>query len=470
MRLIRRVRTSRRVRRDERGAVAILVAGSFVVMLMAAAFAIDLGNVASTQRQGSHAADAAAVSAGDILAQNGVGSAAQATAYAEAQQSLESSFPQDATPNWDGCGTPQAGFAPMAAGEDCVNVDTALHAVNVVTPPVYVAYGVAKAGGFSGTYVEGSATAEYSGVPGACGLCALNGSGVALNATGNPTINVVNGAVAVDSASNGALTVTGSSQITGTAINVVGTYSGPAGDVSPQPNQGAAAVPDPLGSLSMPPSWATGSVPTTTTSCPTTTAAGGNVSDNGCNMTLEPGNYGSISMGGNGTLTFAPGDYVITGAFDTTGTASVSATGVTLYFTCSSTSGGVTVVSACPSDASEAQSTEEPEGSLDEEGTGSVVITPPTTGTYAGISVLYDRNDDAGLTIKGTSSLSLAGTVYAKSATLTILGTSTTADSLIVVGAVDDQGTGTFTIDYTKANNAAVPADSYLCSVGAGNC
>src|SRR5207245_1285517 len=53
-------------------------------------------------------------------------------------------------------------------------------------------------------------------------------------------------------------------------------------------------------------------------------------------------------------------------------------------------------------------------------GTGSVQLTPPTTGTYNGISIFQDRNSGAPISITGNGGLQLLGTIYAGGAAVKI--------------------------------------------------
>ena len=82
--------------------------------------------------------------------------------------------------------------------------------------------------------------------------------------------------------------------------------------------------------------------------------------------------------GGKSTLKLQAGTYIITGSFDVKGNATVTGSGVTLYFTCSAKPQGVTVSQSCQNGAG---------GSLDLEGGSTFTLTPPTCGTYAGLLV-----------------------------------------------------------------------------------
>jgi hypothetical protein len=81
------------------------------------------------------------------------------------------------------------------------------------------------------------------------------------------------------------------------------------------------------------------------------------------------------------------------------------------------------------------------------------------------MAIWYDRNDALGLTLDGKAGLSVAGTVYAKSAQLTLngsgtatTGSCTSADlcSTVVVGSFKLDGNNTVTVDDQGGSNLAL--------------
>jgi hypothetical protein len=143
----------------------------------------------------------------------------------------------------------------------------------------------------------------------------------ALSLSGNASINIP-GNVVVDSSSKSALSASGNATVKAAGIDVVGkvSLSGNA-TLSPAPTTGVVSVPDPLAGL------------------PGPSTAGmtnyGSVSLSGKNSsTIKPGIYSQISASGNASLTLNPGLYIIEGGgFTISGNASVTATGVTIYNT-----------------------------------------------------------------------------------------------------------------------------------------
>jgi hypothetical protein len=152
-------------------------------------------------------------------------------------------------------------------------------------------------------------------------------------------------------------------------------------------NNGATAMADPLASLAVP------AVPTTTFN---TVLASGSTS-----LTLQPGTYnGGISVSGSASVTLTPGLYYLRG-----GGLSVSNSGTLI-------GSGVVIYNA-------PQSTSD---SLSVSGAGSVTLSPPTSGTYAGITFFQARTSAAPVTVSGSGVLSLGGTLYAAGAAVNVSG------------------------------------------------
>jgi hypothetical protein len=351
---------------------------------------------------------------------------------------------------------------------------SAATAISVELPPQSVPFTVARLGGFTSGTVEAAATAVI--VPGTspCALCVLGTSGLTLEDTGTGTFTVSetggNGTTGIIVNSNGtpAADINWSGTVTAPAIDLSGTYTEKhSGGFTPTPKTGVSPVPDPLGALAAPtPTPATiPSLAFSSTSAngllPSGTYGSISIGGNG-SVTIPPGNYSSINVTGSATLTLESGNYFIDGPFWVGGTGSASVIengGVLLYFTC----GSATQIGAC---ASGGQSG----GNLGLSGTGNMTLSPQTSGPYANLTVFYDRNDNAALTLSGTPGLSFAGTVYAKDSALSLNGTGATLSSLIVVHSATISGNGTIGVNYDASDNAAVPGAPYLCSLSANNC
>ena len=465
---------NRRSVRDERGVVAILVAASLVVLGMACAMAVDLGNLAQLHRHAQVTVDDAAISGADMLEQGGYTLPQIVTAVEGYVGENWRSIP---SASWDTCADIPSGFsAPSGSGENCVTFNGDSSAISVEIPPQTVPFTVARLGGFAAGTVEAEAQAVV--VPGIspCALCLLGPGGLTLSDIGTGTFTVTDSpgsgqaGIVVDSNATPAAYINGSGTITAPQIGVYGTWKVKnAGTFNPTPVP-ASPVPDPLGNVPVPTAPNGGAIPTASYSCSSTcgtlpTGQYGSISlSGGGTLTIPAGTYSSISVGGNATLTLEPGDYFITGAFSVGGTGGASASvqedsGVMLYFTCSSG----TQVTACASGGQAG-------GSLSLGGTGDMTLAAQTTGPYAGLTIFYDRNNNAPMSLSGTPGLAIQGTIYAKDSDLSMNGTGSTLSSLIVVNSATISGNGTLGVNYDASKNVRPPGNPYLCSATANNC
>jgi hypothetical protein len=88
-------------------------------------------------------------------------------------------------------------------------------------------------------------------------------------------------------------------------------------------------------------------------------------------------------------------------------------------------------------------------------GGSTIYWTPPSSGTYQGMSVFFDRNNEGDFMLTGNTDTSFSGTVYMKSGELRLTGTSgvsTSMNSLVVVDAITKTGDSDLTINYTKGD------------------
>jgi hypothetical protein len=132
--------------------------------------------------------------------------------------------------------------------------------------------------------------------------------------------------------------------------------------------------------------------------------------------TVNPGTYSSISIHGNGTVTFNPGIYVIdgSGGVGCNGNAGINGTGVMFYFT-----GGA---------------------SWNCTGTGVMHLTAPSPSNcaacasqYDGILMYQDPNDTNGPSLGGNNGSFFDGALYFPSSEVTFFGNSTSVNVAIVV-------------------------------------
>ena len=262
-----------------------------------------------------------------------------------------------------------------------------------------------------------------------CAFCVL-GSGF-LHDLQNGDVTVTGGDIHfngnVNVSSNGLVATNG-------ATTVEGYASGSMSNYDPDPVTGAAPIKDPLAAVDF-----------------STFAAGLTPKSNPC--VGGPGIYGAYSISGS-VCNLAPGRYVIAGssgsAWDLSGNASTQlrGTGVTLYFTC----GTSTVPRACNSGETGA--------TLDASGNGSVVLSAPTSGRWKGFAVVYDRNNTATFRMTGNGSSTTVGTIYMPSGKIRLNGNGCAAayDALVIVRDVETNGNPScLDTIYNADNNAQVP-------------
>jgi hypothetical protein len=140
-----------------------------------------------------------------------------------------------------------------------------------------------------------------------------------LTLSGNASMNIP-GAIVVDSSSSTALAASGNAHVTASVIDVAGeAHASGNASLQPSPTTGFAPVLDPLAGLLSP--SATG------------VTNFGSVSVSGHSQSvLSPGLYSQIAVSGSASLTLNPGTYIIEGGgFTVTGNASATGSGVMIY-------------------------------------------------------------------------------------------------------------------------------------------
>ena len=228
-------------------------------------------------------------------------------------------------------------------------------------------------------------------------------AGGAVSISGNASINV-SGGVYVDSGSSSALSASGNAQIKAAVIDVHGGVqkSGNA-SFSPAPVTNAAPLPDPLSGLAGP-------------STSGLTNYGSYSLSGNSKATIKPGIYTQIAVSGNAALTLAGGTYIILGGgLSVSGNASASGTGVFIFNTGNNYPGTSTKF-----------------GAISFTGNGSVSLSPPATGLYAGISIDQPAANTQALALSGNAITSVSGAIYAPSAQLVESGNARLTAAVIV--------------------------------------
>ena len=418
------------------GTVAVTTAICLVPLLTLAAIVLDGGVLLDDRRQAQTAADAAALAAATDL------------------------FTHYATND----GTDPNGSANQSAlttaKADGYSNDGSTNKVTVNIPP--------KSGAFTGKagYVEviiaynqtryfsnvvGSGTIQAGARAVARGLYTPSSPGIlVLDPTDNNTLDVTasggvtvtnHGSITDDSKSaNGGLTITNTGNVTADTVNLSdGTYnhSNSGNIIANTINYNQAATPDPLASMPEPsqPSAPSLSGP----------AAAAYSTNNGINysgsttLDLYPGYYPGLNLSSTGgvvlhdNLDGSPGIYYIgSHGLSATNAGGISGSNVMIY------SAGT--------------------GNISLTGSGNMTLSPPTTGTYQGITLFQERSSNKQISITAQGNMSLTGTFYAAAAKVAITGQgnfSNPIGSQWIAYQLAVTGSGSFTVNYS-GNGAPV--------------
>jgi hypothetical protein len=223
----------------------------------------------------------------------------------------------------------------------------------------------------------------------------------ALSISGGASVNIPGGVI-VDSSAAGALSITGTSQLTASVIDVLGgVKTGASSSISPAPTTGIS-VADPLAALAGP--------------NPTGITNYGSISLNKGSLTINPGTYSQIKVSNSASLTMNPGIYIIEGGgLTVTGSASISGSGVMIYNAGSNYPssggkfGGITISSS-----------------------GTISLSAPTSGPYAGVLIFQSHQNTLALSLSGNALTGMNGTIYAPSALLSLTGSAQLQQGLVV--------------------------------------
>jgi hypothetical protein len=131
---------------------------------------------------------------------------------------------------------------------------------------------------------------------------------------------------------------------------------------------------------------------------------------------LQPGIYqGGVSITVNGNVQMMPGVHIMDGGgFKVAGNSLLLADGVMIY------------------------NTGTPTGPIQIGGTGKIQMSPPTSGTYQGISIFQDRASNQALSITGNGNTQITGTVYGQSAAVHLASAGTTSANVLGGGYVSN--------------------------------
>jgi hypothetical protein len=345
----------------------------------------------------------------------------------------------------DPTGTARTAALNNATGNGYANDGTAT-VVTVNIPPLAGAF-VGKAG-YAEVLVQNNQARLFSALWGA-GMMSVTARGVArgisspsspaillldpsmkasLNVTGNGGINATGGSIVVDSNNAQAGVTVGNGNVTAPNMNFTGSYTTTgSGSFIGTIKTTVSPTSDPLSRIPAPD-------PSTLT---VQSASNYHITSSG-NYTLQPGIYTggiSISASGPGLITLMPGIYYMQGGgFFDSGSINMTGTGVMIYNNPASSSDQIKLT-----------------------GLGNLTISPPTSGTYRGISIFQNRTSTAVVAVTGNGSLNLTGTIYSAGAEVDLTGN----------GVINATGSQVIANNMEVAGNGAVNVqhNAYLSPV-----
>jgi hypothetical protein len=354
--------------RRQRGQSLVLAAILITVLIGFTGLVVDGGEASAEQEAVRGAADAAALAGVYSL---GKGSTTVAATIYAGQLLTAATLPAaDLLITYL-----DAGAAPTA-------VAASVHTVRAVVTDDHQTFFL---GALGIATIRLTATAEaVTSVGGAasCAICLMGPGGTTLDAANGGTLTITGGSVVVDSTAAIAIGLAANASLSApsTTIATGGSYRlGAGATITPSPVSGSA-VSDPFPSLPAP---------------VVAGAAGAYTAPAGASA-LAPGVYSTIAVPAGATLTLNPGTFVITTRLSITG-GTVTGSGVTLYMACA------TYPTACAVGGS---------GGSVSMTSGSLTLSPPTSGTYAGLTLFADRANLASSTFS-QSTVSVSGTWYA---------------------------------------------------------
>lgn len=387
------------------GNVAIIFALGMPVVAAGAAFSAETSYQYYKHQRLQAAADAAAF-AGALEQMNGSGVASVQTAASSA-----------ATSNgWrSAAGTIQVNTPPTSGPN---RVSQAVEVILTQTEPRFFT------AIFTSTPVvlHRRAVAISQVASSACVVALNRSASRAIDVTGNASMNLAGCDVASNSTAADALHVWGSADLKADCAMTVGGIANNGGlnlSTCPGGMSGARAVDDPYGDLE---------TPTPQGPCISTSSYNG--------ASLTAGYYcNGLSLKGSDTL--APGVYYVSGGdFTVNGNAYVTGSGVTIYL---SGSARVSI-----------------------NGSATLRLSAPTSGTYSGILFYGDRSSSGGSINKfnGDSSSELTGNLYFPSQSVAYNGnfSGNKGCTYVVADTVSWSGSANFSVDCTSEGMQKIPA------------
>jgi Flp pilus assembly protein TadG len=415
-----------RAPRGERGQVFVLVALSVPLFFGFMGFALDIGLLLIEKQKLQAAADSAAIAGASELNYGDYTAAAQHAASLNGFTNGSNNVTVSVNPS--GTTVPSPAHGPYQGQANYLEV-----IVSEGAPTYFM-----KMYDFNTVAVQARAVATL----GASSNCVyiMKSSGTSLALSNSAQLKAPGCGIIADSSGTPAITVAGSSNVTGSWVDVVGTTTtdNSGSKITPTAITGIAPVTDPLSFIS-PPSYTSSSC----TSDPLTHYGNGGssytVGPNSSYSTTQGGNlvcYTSLSLGSNGdTVTLNPGIYVITGQLSFASGTTSGGNGVTFYLV---GNGSVNI------------------------GNGATAnFVAPTSGTYDGILFYQDRSDTNAASVEGGTNAVFKGIFYFPTAALTIgNGSTSTIYTQIVANTVGVVGGSNLTVTNYATLNTTTPISS----------
>ena len=396
--------------RDDRGAVAILVAVFALVMFGLAAIVVDLGMLRVTKADVLATADAAALAGAAELYDETV----PTPRFVEAVEAVKDSAAGNGTPreDWNTCTAPLPGprWLQVGSGTNCILFDsvTSPRRVQVVTPSRRVEAAFGGVLGYSGSDIGASAQAQARDRRMQdCSLCV------------DGPLTVDGGLVEV---SGDGSAIAGRGQVSGSGGSIVVTGEGgigfetfppsplpPSPRYSPQPEQ--ASPEDPFAGA-IPPVLPPPPPPSTNRIRDTTCGTG---------QTLQTGRaFGDVTI--TGACGVTGGTVFVTGRLRVNTDAWLTGTATTLYFTCRQ-----------GNEAQSCSSGESSRGRLEVQAGGQLSLSGSSlSASSRPLSVFYDLDNGAALTVAGELVVT-GGSVYNRSGGASVEGSVDVVDGLFSV-------------------------------------
>jgi Flp pilus assembly protein TadG len=407
-------------RRHERGLGLVIVAIVIVVLFGFIGLAMDSGYVQSGAQQLQSAADAAALAGANRIhaeAQSGgSGGTYPVTRQAAVDVAAENLAAGDGVLLDLNTGNTEAGDVVVGRWDSDTGTFTATtsspNAVKVVARRTGSSQGGALDLFFGGLFGAGTSDVSRTSIaavkstPYPYVIVLDPSASAALKLGGSAVLDVGDGAVQVNSSDACALKVTGAAAMSATTTSVHGNACANSGAVQGDLAVNADVYPDPFADV----------LPTTSdwnavkTSMSKPLGGAGKISSNG---TYDPGYYPKgMDLSSSTAVTLRPGTYMFGTLWSQVGGSSVTGSGVTILMDQNAT--------------------------IDIGGGASLVLSPPTSGTYEGLTIMLHRNTTSGsaCTIGGNGLIAFEGTLYSPSGTVHVGGT---GDSQLFGQIVCDQ-------------------------------